>query len=251
MNDILGSITAYCLRNNLCEWHPAAALIDMDGVLYDSMPGHARAWKKMMTEEGVGCTVDEFFLYEGMTGKATIELLMRERLHRDPQPGEVERLYARKSQYFKDQGERKPMPGADRVLKILMEYDIRRVLVTGSAQESLLKSLEDEYPGAFQESMRVTAHDVIHGKPNPEPYLKGLAKGNAPATQTIVIENAPLGVESGNRAGCFTIAVTTGPVPVQALIEAGADIVFGSMNELADHLPLLLKPYFIENVKKP
>ena len=54
-----------------------AALIDMDGVLYDSMPWHARAWHRIMTEAGVECTVDEFFLYEGMTGPATIDLLFR------------------------------------------------------------------------------------------------------------------------------------------------------------------------------
>ena len=31
----------------------SAALIDMDGVLYDSMPRHARAWQKMMALQGV------------------------------------------------------------------------------------------------------------------------------------------------------------------------------------------------------
>ena len=33
--------------------NPKAALIDMDGTLYDSMPLHARAWHQMMLEIGV------------------------------------------------------------------------------------------------------------------------------------------------------------------------------------------------------
>ena len=79
-----------------------AALIDMDGVLYDSMPWHARAWHRMMTETGVDCTVDEFFLYEGMTGPATIDLLFRRAFGRNAEPDEARELYARKGRYFKE-----------------------------------------------------------------------------------------------------------------------------------------------------
>ncbi len=41
------------------------ALIDMDGVLFDSMKGHTRAWQEMMRTAGVECDRDEFYLYEG------------------------------------------------------------------------------------------------------------------------------------------------------------------------------------------
>jgi len=242
MTDIATPISAYCGRHGIKAWQPAAALIDMDGVLYDSMPGHARAWKRMMTEFGVECTAEEFFLYEGMTGKATIEMLMRERLGRGPMPGEVERLYALKTEYFHQQGPRKPMPGAAAMLTTLMTEGLKRVLVTGSAQRSLLTCLEHDYPGAFLPGMRVTALDVTKGKPDPEPYLKGLEKAGVEATKAIVVENAPLGVEAGHAAGCFTVGLTTGPVPRQSLMDAGADIVFSSMPEFAGHLHELIQP---------
>jgi len=32
------------------------------------------------------------------------------------------------------------------------------------------------------------------------------------ADEAVVIENAPLGVEAGHKAGIFTIAVNTGPM---------------------------------------
>ncbi len=213
-----------------------AALIDMDGVLYDSMPHHARAWHQMMKEQGIETVPEEFFLYEGMTGPATINLIFNRELGREATPDEARRLYARKAELFVNSGRKVPMPGADRMLKALMKAEIPRVLVTGSAQSSLLNSLNDDYPGAFPEDMRVTALDVEHGKPDPEPYLKGAAKAGVEPENTIVIENAPLGVRAGKAAGAFTIAVTTGPIPREEFVKEGADMIFESMNEFADWL---------------
>jgi beta-phosphoglucomutase-like phosphatase (HAD superfamily) len=59
--------------------------------------------------------------------------------------------------------------------------------------------------------------------------------------QCVVIENAPLGVQAADRAGCFTVAVRTGPIPREKLAEAGADLVFDSMTECAAKLPTLFK----------
>lgn len=126
-----------------------AALIDMDGVLYDSMPYHAKAWHQMMAEQGVKTDPDEFFLYEGMTGEATIRLIYRRELGKDVTPQEAAELYARKSEIFAAFGKKPLMKGADRMLRAFMEAGIPRVLVTGSGQASLLDNLCSEYPGAF------------------------------------------------------------------------------------------------------
>lgn len=213
-----------------------AALIDMDGVLYDSMPHHARAWHRMMDEQGIKTTPEEFFLYEGMTGPATIDLIFQRELGRSATDQEKKDLYARKTKLFVEGGKKIPMPGAARMLRAFMLASIPRVLVTGSGQSSLIDSLDSDYPGSFPASMRVTAHDVSHGKPDPEPYLKGAEKAGVPPEETIVVENAPLGVRAGKAAGCFTVAVTTGPIPRQEFEKEGADMIFSSMDEFADWL---------------
>lgn len=214
----------------------AAALIDMDGVLYDSMPGHSLAWKRMMDELGVECSRDEFYLYEGMTGAATIDLLMRRAFGHGVSPERAAELYAIKSRYFKQMGKAPLMPGADRMLAALQRGGLTCVLVTGSGQTSLLDALDRDYPGCFRSDMRVTAHDVSHGKPHPEPYLKGARKAGIEPGNAIVIENAPLGVRAGKAAGAFTIAVTTGPIPREEFVKEGADMIFNSMEEFADFL---------------
>lgn len=216
-----------------------AALIDMDGVLYDSMPLHAKAWKRMISELGIDCTLEEFFLYEGMTGAATIDLIFRRAYGRGVTPEEAKRLYAKKSKYFKSLGSKPLMPGADRMLHALERLGLRRILVTGSGHASLLDALSHDYPGAFAPGDRVTANDVVHGKPDPEPYLRGLQIAGVPASEAIVIENAPLGVRAGVAAGCFTIAVTTGPIPKEEFVKEKASMIFDSMPEFADFLESL------------
>ena len=87
----------------------------------------------------------------------------------------------------------------------------------------------------------VTAFDVEIGKPHPEPYLMGLEKaGNLKPNQAIVLENAPLGVESAHRANIFTIAVNTGPLDDKVLIDSGADLLMESMEAFNIKLPELL-----------
>lgn len=219
-----------------------AALIDMDGVLYDSMPHHARAWHKMLAEQGITTDPDEFFLYEGMTGGATIDLIFRRELNRPASEQERRDLYARKAELFVASGKKEPIPGADRMLRAFMKSGITRVLVTGSAQSSLLNSLDNDYPGAFPANLRVTAHDVKHGKPDPEPYLMGAGKAGVSPKEAIVVENAPLGVRAGKAAGCFTVAVTTGPIPREEFVKEGADLIFPSMDAFADWLERNMPP---------
>lgn len=212
----------------------------MDGVLYDSMPYHARAWHRLITELGLQATVEEFFLYEGMTGAATIELIFKRNGRPVPSPEEIKDLYARKARYFVELGRKEMMPGADRMIKALRDAGWQTVLVTGSAQSSLIDRLEVDYPGAFPPERRVTALDVTHGKPDPEPYLKGLALSGSRPEDTIVIENAPLGVRAGVAAGLRTFAITTGPIPREAFEKEQPTAIYASMNEFADALPTLL-----------
>ena len=132
------------------------------------------------------------------------------------------------------------MPGAADMLNTLKAVGMKRVLVTGSGQSSLISRLDTDFPGIFEPGMRVTSRDVKHGKPHPEPFIRAMQLAGVSPSQAIVIENAPLGIEAGDRAGAFTIGVTTGPIPVEEMERAGAAIVFPSMEAFADALPSLL-----------
>jgi len=211
-----------------------AALFDMDGVLYDSMPNQSIAWYETMTSYGIECRPEDFYMYEGRTGFKTINALFIQSFGRDATEEEQKEIYEKKCIRFIEMEKAKPMPGVLDVLKKIKELGITIVLVTGSGQFSLLDRLEADFPGFFKKELMVTAYDVKFGKPHPEPYLMGLKKAGVKASEAVVIENAPLGVESGKAAGIYTIAVNTGPLPDKILLESGADCVYKTMFELAD-----------------
>lgn len=219
-----------------------AALIDCDGVLFDSMKNHTRAWVKLMKKNGIQCTRDEFYLYEGMTGSEIIKKKFKEGAGKQITDDEAIALYGVKGRYFKELGETPVMPGAAQMLEALKQVGIERIVVTGSMQPSILDRIDKEFAGLLSEE-RVTGHDVRHGKPNPEPYLKAIQKAQAQPGQCIVIENAPLGVQAGHTAGCFTIGVTTGPIPEKELYKAGADIVYPGIEALVQGLPALIEAF--------
>lgn len=211
-----------------------AVLFDMDGVLFDSMPNHVRAWCGAVERFGLRMTPQEVYLNEGRTGSGTVDMLAMRTWGRRATEQEIEEIYRVKSDLFNSLPQAAPMPYARVVLEYVRARGLRIVLVTGSGQRSLLERLEHAFPGCFHENYMVTAYDVRHGKPSPEPYLMGLTKAGVSAREAMVVENAPLGVQAGHAAGIFTLALNTGTLPDSVLWDAGADCVLPSMQALAE-----------------
>ena len=222
-----------------------AFLFDMDGVLYDSMPNHATSWVAAVQKYGLSMTREEVYMNEGRTGAGTIHALTQRTWGRDATEEEIANIYQTKSDVFNTCPTALPMPGADSVLNNVHARGWLPLIVTGSGQKSLLDRLNQAYPGIFKRELMVTAFDVTQGKPFPEPYLKGLEKAGIALNEdgsplrpeeAVVVENAPLGIRAAKAAGIYCIAVNTGPLPDQVLIDAGADIVFPNMQALSDHI---------------
>ncbi len=249
MTKYTSEIARFLKRHHYNAVKPLAALIDMDGTLYDSMKNHSAAWYRMITELGIEATQEEFFMYEGRTGASTINIIFQRAYGRDATPQEIEELYHRKTIYFSELPPVEPMPGARQMLDILIDAGLRRVLVTGSGQTSLISRLDSDFPGAFTPEMRVTSRSVTHGKPHPEPFIRAMQLAGVRPSQAIAIENAPLGVKSANDAGAFTIAVTTGPIPRKAMEDAGAAVIFSSMEECAENIHLLIYELLTTSLK--
>jgi HAD superfamily hydrolase (TIGR01509 family) len=228
------SINQYLHIHHYTKFDLKAVLFDMDGVLFDSMPYHAEAWHKVMGEHRMPLSREEAYLHEGRTGASTINIVCRREQGRDASQEEIESIYREKTMAFNRFPEAKPVPGVQQMLGKVKADRLIPMVVTGSGQGSLLDRLESNFPGTFHPELMVTAFDVKYGKPDPEPYLMALTKGNLRPNQAIVVENAPLGVEAGVAAGIFTIAVNTGPLDDDVLLNAGAHLLFSSMQALAD-----------------
>lgn len=216
-----------------------AVLFDMDGVLFDSMKNHAKAWKKAMAMYDMNLSEEEAYMHEGRTGASTINIVSARERGYEASEDEIKKIYQTKSDIFNSLPKAESMQGAYTLLQEIKNSGLQPVLVTGSGQLSLIDNLNHHFPGIFQKEYMVTAYDVKFGKPNPEPYLMGLKKAGIEPNEAVVVENAPLGVKAGVAAGIFTIAVNTGPLPDNALLDEGANLLFNSMQELADNWAVL------------
>lgn len=254
------ALRLYLQEKGYTQFQLLTAMFDMDGVLFDSMKNHSYSWHHAMKHFGFNLPREEAYLHEGRTGAGTINIVsMRER-GREATEEEIKAIYQLKTEIFNHQPKALPMPGAHQLLQQVKASGITPMVVTGSGQKTLLERIERSYPGIFQPELMVTAFDVKYGKPNPEPYLMGLQKGyqhfhpnteSEPQTtpkqlspnNSIVIENAPLGVQAGVASGVFTIAVNTGPIPDSALLDQGANLLFPSMQALSDAWPTLFHAF--------
>ena len=207
----------------------------MDGVLYDSMRNHAAAWVQSMQKFGIHMTADDAYATEGARGVDTIRYMVRQQKGIEITEAEAQEMYDEKSRIFHSMPEAPIMPG---ILSLMEQIDAAGIsigVVTGSGQRPLIARILRDFGRFVSPEHITTAYDVPRGKPYPDPYLIGMKKaGGLSSSEAIVVENAPLGVRAGIAAGCYTIAVNTGPLPDQVLLDAGASILFPSMPALSD-----------------
>jgi beta-phosphoglucomutase-like phosphatase (HAD superfamily) len=231
MNTIVQALQAFLSNNNYAKFDLKAVLFDMDGVLYDSMPNHAGSWHTVMKSHGLDLSYEEAYLHEGRKGSETIRMVCQ-RQGVEITDEEITAIYKEKTEIFKTLPEPKRMAGSYELLQTIVNNGLIPMLVTGSGQVSLLADLNISFLGIFRQENMVTSFDVKLGKPNPEPYLMALEKGNLKPWEAVVIENAPLGVEAAHKAGLFVIAVNTGPLPDACLWDAGAHLLYPSITAL-------------------
>lgn len=210
-----------------------AVLFDMDGVLYDSMPHHAVAWQKAMAQFGLTMTAADAYATEGARGIDTIRSLVKKQRGKAITEEEAQRIYDVKTAIFHEMGEAKIFDGVRPLMQKIAQSGLQIGVVTGSGQRPLIQRLLTDFGEFIDEKHIVTAYDVTRGKPNPDPYLMGLQKaGHLKPCEGIVVENAPLGVRAGVAAGCFTIAVNSGPLSDDALMDEGAHLLVPSIADL-------------------
>lgn len=226
------AINQYLKKHGFGQFEPKAALFDMDGVLYDSMPNHAVAWQQSMASFNIHMTAHDAYATEGARGIDTIRHMVMQQKGEEITLERAQEMYDEKTRCFHALPEAPVMPGVVEVMRAMKARGWRIGVVTGSGQRPLINRLLSDFTEFLDEEHIVTAYDVKRGKPAPDPYLMGMRKAGTLPWETIVIENAPLGVKAGVAAQAFTIAVNTGPLPDETLLQAGADLLFPNMLEL-------------------
>jgi sugar-phosphatase len=188
----------------------AGVLFDLDGVLVDSTPAVARVWTKWAQRHGF-IAEEVVRQAHGRPSIATIRELLPNADH-DAENREVERGE------LEDVEDVIPLPGA---LELLRALPIDRWVIATSCTRALAL-VRIRTAGLPEPKHLFTSDDVVHGKPNPEPYLKAATSLGADPMRCLVIEDAPAGIRAGKAAGTRVLALRT-TAPDAELLASGAD----------------------------
>ena len=196
----------------------AALLFDLDGVLINSTPAVARVWRHWAVEHGFN-PEEVVARAHGRPSLTTVREFLPNADHQ-VENREVER------REIEDLDGVVPLPGALDLLSSLPED--RWTIVTSCTRP--LAEVRIKAAGLPLPRKMITSNDIEHGKPHPEPYLKGAGVLGVPAMECVVLEDVPAGVRAGKSAGANVIAFTT-TVKATGLKDAGADWI---LNNCAD-----------------
>lgn len=95
-----------------------ALIFDMDGVLVDSMPFHAAAWKKAFLDMGMEIQDRDIYAIEGSNPRTGLPLLIR-KARREPEAYDFETITSIYRQEFKRIFELKAFDGMKECLEVL------------------------------------------------------------------------------------------------------------------------------------
>ncbi len=210
-----------------------AVLFDYDGVTAATPRMNYAAWKHVFAQAGAQIGEREYYLLEGHGPKKVAAALCRSHGIDESKGEELSRA---KESHMRTLGEPKVYGEIPGLLAFLKSAGLAMGLVTGGSRSRIEESLPPSIR-SFYDTI-VTSNDVLKTKPDPEPYLKAGEAIGTPPCDTLVVENAPLGIESAKAAGmvCWAISTTLGNSELSradAIFTSHADLV-GFFRELLE-----------------
>lgn len=202
----------------------------MDGVLVDSMPAHVDSWIKVFKDYGVDIDPKEIYLREGEKALTTAKVLS-DNYNLNLSDKECVELITIKRKYYAENAATQFIPEARIILHRLKAEGLKLGLVTGSIMSNLKRLMRDDDKSLFDAIM--TSDIVTNAKPDPEPYSRACKKLGIEPSECLIIENAPLGIQSGKAAG-ITVAALTSTLTADELKEA--DYIIDDLDQIWDLL---------------
>jgi beta-phosphoglucomutase len=181
-----------------------AAIFDFDGTLIDNMRLHYESFQQAL---GKRLKISERELYMREGGR-TLEIITDMTRNLSMDSYEIERIIEEKKRLYVEMAQGlKLRPEALTLISDLKGRGLLIGLATGSHRSALLPHMGPEEFSLF--GFVITGDETQKPKPDPEPYLKCAEGLGVLPGECVVIENAPLGIESAKGAGMKCIALTS------------------------------------------
>jgi len=185
---------------------PRAILLDLDGTLADSLPALRLAYRNFLEQFHVAATDAEF---ESINGPPLIEVVRKLKVtHRlkDHEDALVANYFAAVDRAYTDVT---PCLGASDLLQKAKANQCAIGLVTSNSTRRARTWL-DAVAFSHWIDFIVSADEVQHGKPDPEPYLLAATRACCPSSTIVAVEDSLQGAQSAIAAGLKTYVLTGG-----------------------------------------
>jgi pyrophosphatase PpaX len=208
----------------------STVLFDLDGTLIDSgeiiLSSFRHATRTVLERE-----VPDEVLAAAIGGSNIYEQM---RAFDEERANELVRVYREHNEPLHD--DLVAFEGIERLLERLKSEGRRLGIVTAKRRRTVDLAFGMLPLERFFEAV-VTAERTERHKPHPEPVLAALEELGSKAEEAAFVGDSPFDMGAGKAAGVFTVAVSWGKIhPVERLLEAGADTVVNSPEELLDVL---------------
>jgi len=214
-----------------------AIFFDFNGVIINDERIHLKAYREVLASEGVDLTDEDYFASLGMDDVAFVRAAYEranKALNDETTRKVIEREHAKHRAFIAND-----LPVSSGVVSFIKNAARRYDLgVVSMAERSEIDHVLNLAGLADEFSVIVSAQPELKHKPAPDCYQCGLDLLNQerrakrklplPSHESLVIEDAPPGIQAACAAGMRTIGVTT-TVAAPALRSAGAEIVTSNL----------------------
>lgn len=193
-----------------------AFIFDMDGTIVDNMAYHTESWLAFFKRRGHELDADSFFRNTaGRQGHEIMRSYLGEALTKE----EVAALDFEKESLYRElyAPHLAATPGFEAFIARAKAAGVKLAVATAAPPENIDFTL-DGLDLRKQFDAIAGAADVARGKPNPDVFLLAAERAGALPANSIVFEDAPLGVEAARRAGMRAVVLTT-TLPAEAFAE--------------------------------
>lgn len=184
-----------------------AVIFDMNGVILDDERYQVQSWRVFCDRRGLKISEAEFASrVMGRPESATLADLFDRTLSQQ----EVDELSQERVAITKELiGASLPMvPGLIDCLGSLQKAGIPMAVATSSRKPYMNHVIDGLHIRSYFQVI-MTAEEVVHGKPDPEIYLKVAARLGVTPADCLVFEDSRSGVAAAAAAGMFVVGVTT------------------------------------------
>jgi beta-phosphoglucomutase len=185
-----------------------AFIFDLNGTMINDMEYHNRAWQRLLNEDLEGSFTAEQVKQQmyGKNPEVLVRIFGPDKFSNE----EMDRLSMIKEKEYQKEflPHLKLIAGLTEFLEAAYQKGIPMAIGSAAIPFNIDFVLDNLNIRHYFKTI-VSADDVELSKPHPETYLKAAQLLNVPATDCIVFEDVPKGVEAAANAGMKAVVLTT------------------------------------------